>query len=323
MGGYSYSKPEPPREPTLAENLEKNIKGIFSSDESKRANLLVEAFQYAKQNNISFLKHLLDGRGDLENSLAGIEIEAKINYAVGLRESDVEDKLRGYSVSDNTRFLKCRDLAKNAGYHHYFGTDEKEGFTVMMSEAGTHIKIKGSTGSYAFGIKGEEYILRRTEELKKVLSPRENEDVFGFIQLIVQSCSPTPMHYVGSFEKTKATQWVIEREHGRIYSLVLGLCKKLAFKGDNFVKENGSQLVQVEIEYAGCIPGFSSHPKKESEKIIVEDIVTISGYIANKYKLQPTLQTKFDWLTGNKPKEVKKKDIPKEMAGQALFDEAI
>ncbi len=313
MGGYSYSPPPAPR----PEELLRNELASFFRAKTKESQLthLEKALKIYEKKNItsSFLNNLESaGNTKIVMGLENIEIEYKLN--VPTNSAKLEKTLLSYKTKNISRFFKDENVHLSEGINTYFGTQNEERFIVIKNDHGYHLKIKSQTiEAYNFGLAGEEYVLKRTELLKKISS--NDFDLLEVANLIVDECNPTEVNNLGDVNKTKATQFALEKNTGRIYSIVLS-------KSSTNGRPN---LFQLECEYAGYVPGFLGVKKSEveKEKEIVKDILDLGGEFAEQYKLSPTTLTKFDWLMGNEEKFTERKTTSTKTKGQSFFDESI
>ncbi len=311
--GGSLDRPPPP------DYLKQRTREFFDArDAGERQELLLAAYQEAEKEGASLVSALLEAQGhkELENGLAEIEIELKLTVP---RVGDLESTLTGFRLNPKKqdRFLQGEYAQKNKGANHYFGTSHEERFIVIENKGGWHIKLKGQAQPYSFGIPGEKFVLRRTESIKQLIESGYKGDLLSFVKLIVQECAPTEVRYLGRMEKDKATQFVIERTTGRVYSITLGVC----------TADKHEPLRQLEIEYAGHVPDFPGQKQAESEQKIIEDILFMTKQF-EEHGLTPTTLTKFEWLVGKTPEPGEKKATRRRKkrvlsADQVFFDDSV
>lgn len=317
MGAYRG----PSREEVLTRDISNRVAEFFDSrDQDERGKLLNSLNAKVKENSGSLVQALLR-REKICNGLNGIEIEAKLNC-----KDEVSLNLDQRIERKWGRFIKDYTLARSAGLSHYFGTDE-ERFLVIQNQQGVHLKIKGGSEPYNFGIEGEEFVLRRPESLKKVIGCRGGElegDILGFVTEMLGN-SNTDVRYIGTMQKHKEDRHLLERNSGRIYTLTWGKCIRMKSGGngkfdyDSSGPDKNKYLTQLEIEYAGYIPKFMMKGNPEDERVIVEDITSLLDSFKEEYSLNPTTLTKFEWLA--KKPEVKATRKKETVSVPGLFSE--
>ncbi|MBW2995541.1 hypothetical protein KY312_04250, partial [Candidatus Woesearchaeota archaeon] len=152
--------------------------------------------------------------------------------------------------------------------------------------------------NYNFGIPGEQIVLRRKES-------RVPTNPLEVVQAVMQKYSDNSITYQGTITKTKSDAFFMNTSTGRMYGVTVS---------DSSI-ENRRQL-QLELEYAGYIPGFDID--KNNERSIVEDFVNINKHILLlfnnvnvsrgwKVQFRPTCERKYDFVLGNEKKLPKSK----------------
>ncbi|MBI2662919.1 hypothetical protein HYX15_00105 [Candidatus Woesearchaeota archaeon] len=324
MGGPSSFAPTPPPDKVLD-----CIKRFFSSKDKKTQQIYLndaynEHLRRKPENH--FVYRILSAGGlELKNGLGGIEIESKltvsslsnlphpINKAESLGELERELLSWKLTPKNQDKFLKDEYAEVDTGVNTYFGTDERESFVVIKNEHGWYLKIKDTMSNYVGEQSNGQRILRRKENLVKVNIGSDDNNILSLVDLIMGACQPMIVSKLGDFRKEKATQFVLEKNSGRTYSLVLSKCST----------RGRSDLLQLEIEYVGHIPGFVKVGGVESEKNINEDISYMSGFFQDRYGLVPTTLTKFQWLTGKEEFVHQKEDQTANVKGQSFFGKSV
>ncbi len=319
MGSNYY---EPPRRAADADLAELAAAVFKTKSAEKQQTALLSAYREAERVDKSLHWYLLKTQNFSKPSmpqLQGIEIEMKLEP-----ENDISNlvaAVKEFSIPTKD-FLVSSCPQGGKSEQHVYGTPEEERFIIITNEQGGHLKTKGQNDPYSFGIVGEEYVLRRSEALKQILKldkHSQENSLLEFTHTLIDVCTPTPVKYRGVFVKEKLTQFCIERENGRVYSIVLGRC----------TADRHDPLVQLEIEYAGYIPGIINAGKVEDERAIVQDILSLSKKYA---PWAPSTRTKFEWLIDKKIKTPQKKETKKEepekkkkllIGGQSFFDDKV
>ena len=92
--------------------------------------------------------------------------------------------------------------------------------------------------------------------------------------------------YVGEMTKDRVKDFIFDANDGRIYSIAVTFCRS----------KNRIQK-QLEIEYAGYLPGFKNS-NKNIEKQVVAGVQELSQYIHNNFFsiLKPSVERKFEFV---------------------------
>ena len=101
--------------------------------------------------------------------------------------------------------------------------------------------------------------------------------------------------------------FLIDHTSGRLYSVVLSQCTLGRIGSNNTFEETKEKLIQLEIEYAGILPGYSVPSLKADlqslERIVVEEIIGLQQALKISNKLEPTRLTKYEWIIQRKRKK--------------------
>lgn len=97
---------------------------------------------------------------------------------------------------------------------------------------------------------------------------------------------------VGKMIKNRVKDFVFDTRDGRIYAVAVTFCK---------TKNNVQK--QLEIEYAGYLPGFKNQ-KKNIEKQVIAGVQELSRYIYKHFSrmLRPSIERKFEFVKRNNPR---------------------
>ncbi len=246
-----------------------------------------------------FIRYLLE-RKEIQagiNEFPGIEIESKLEVRLKTQNkkatqptlAEVMDLIE-FPPAQGARFLKDACNNEALGQNHFYGTDEEERFVLIEKGKKWYLKEKGVVEPYNYGLPGENFVLRRPET-------RVETNPLMVAQTIVEKYSDGKTKYFGYLDKNKIEAFLVNSNSGRLYSLVVS----------DALKEKKTQQMQLEVEYAGYIPGFKDFNEKD-ERSIVEDILYIDKVVVglhnnsqiNGYRVNfiPTTESKFQFISG-------------------------
>ena len=302
---------------------------------TKKKSDLMKAYNYIVQTGDNLISALLDTEvRDLIKEFADYEIEYKANIALAPPSklfSKVQSLTKGSLEEihstidfdpDKVPYLKdTKEPVITKGKNHFYSLKDEEFFVLTHKKGKWSTKIKEPASSYNFGLKGEEFIIKRKES-------KEVTNLSDLLNMVLDVTKTQEIVPEGFMEKTKADQFLLNIKSGRIYNLTIGLCKA----------KDREDLLQLEIEYSNYIPldCFDKKRKTNSEKQIIEEILEIQDYIIKNYdkcevqdfnftlNIEPTTLTKFEWITGKKTSssEAKVKET-KLVEEQTLFDDTL
>ena len=303
-GGSSCSVRETVRDPLR--EAKKSLDNFFSSHDRKH---LLDAYKQCllTDNTKGFIDLVFKNRGigSATNEFPQIEIESKLEIAYSRAGNVVEARpvaydalldLLEFAPAPGARFLKDPMNAVSTGKNHFFGTDDgHEKITLIEKGGNWYLKQKGDTQPYEFGIPGEQFVLRRSETRAKTDPLEVALTIFEH-----QKGLEGELKYRGFIEKTKAESFLLQVNSGRIYSMVIT---------DSARDKDNSRQYQLELEYAGHIPGFKTNVSEERE--VVDDIVAIMKHICFMYQkvdvngeweisFLPTTERKYDFVSDSK-----------------------
>lgn len=323
MGGY-YSSSPPPRK-TPKEKCSESLENFLSK---KKVSHLLEAYGHIQDSGDSLVHHLLSLKGkEIAKEFSDYEIEYKANVTLASssklvsKEKDmVKDdlkKIHKLITFDHSKVPYLKDTQSpqvSVGNNHFYSVKGIERFVLSQKNDKWNTKIKENAGRYSFGLKGEEFVMKR-KELMSITNPK---DLLNMVLDIVKS---QEIVYEGFMEKTKADQFLMNTTTGRVYNFTLGLCKA----------EGRDDLVQLEIEYSGYVP-LPVFKRENLEKDIVKEILEISKYVIDNYNvvktgdlvlnINPTALTKFEWITGRAPSVADNVEDKPLADGQTFFGDS-
>jgi len=235
---------------TNRQELKKLLKKFQKNPDPKR---LIQA--YEKYNNIidygTFLDYTLSSlnaeRGIPIRMFEGREYETKLNFDFVGECDEPIPYLKGLisKFSPLNNFLGDEeDIFRRSSTNYFYGRGPEEILTIMESRGKFAIKKKRALEKICFGIEGEEFVTARKETIKRDCSQNE---VFQAIEEVTREGS----NYMGSVERNRARIDLLSAETGKIYEIVLDLCKVKRPR-----EEKSWLRRQIEAEYIGQLPGL-------------------------------------------------------------------
>jgi hypothetical protein len=248
------------------------------------------------------------------------DTEYEVKFAINLQtdkecsykneEPSVKSYLETFDfpVGANARFMKdpIHNIAE--GTNHFFGDSLDERLVVIEKAGKTFIKEKGKVVPLDTGVPYEQIVIKRTEN-------RYQSTIDQILGKLKEAAADKDVEYRGKIRKEKGDDFILDTNDGRLYSFTITVAHLI--KPDE-QKESDIQR-QLEIEYAGYIPGFPGF-EKSSEKQIVEGMVDLakytytlygnapvlckSGQHSHRMDLQVTDERKYDFIIGAKRKKV-------------------
>lgn len=202
-----------------------------------------------------------------------------------------------FPIGATTRFIK--DPAHNfaVGTNHFIGDSEDERVVVIEKCGNSYLKEKGLVVPVRLGIPYEQIVVKRTEE-------RHAADMAEILRRTKKATEEPGVEYRGKIRKEKGDDFLLDTNDGRLYSFTVTRAH-LTKPGEN--KESGVQR-QLEIEYAGYIPGFKGF-ERDSERQVVQGMIDLAKYTFGMYNGAPigngwrmnlalTSQRKYDFVLG-------------------------
>lgn len=233
------------------------------------AELVKAHIKFSEENKSGFIQQLLDNRGQKETPKEFPEIEYEVKLAIKpvqmnkkTPEPTIVEYLDAFEFppTTNARFLKDSTNTTIEGVNHFYGSNGEERL-VVIEKAGKHyLKEKSQPLPLKTGVPYEEIVMKRTE--------KRWESTMQEILEKTQAALAGGAVYQGKIRKEKGDAFVLSSGDGRVYSFTI----TRAHCGDNIQR-------QVEIEYAGYVPGFPTF-RKNDEAQIVQDMVDVAKHIA-------------------------------------------
>lgn len=311
MGGCytSYRKSEEEiREEREREKIRNAREGFKKFAKTGKIELLVESYiQFMHGNKSGFIEMLAIGAGiknvlDIPKEFKDTEYEVKFDLSIDKKgkEPKLEDFLNAFDFPAvrNARFLKDPVNTIAEGVNNFYGTETDERLVVIEKAGALYLKEKGSVIPLDLGVDYENIVIKRSEKRWKA----SFEEVSGKVEEIKRD---NLVDYKGKIRKEKGDAFILDACDGRIYSFTVTRAN-LIKPGEK--KESDIQR-QLEIEYAGYIPGFKGF-EEDSEKQIVQGMVDLAKYNYVLYNNAPvdgcrmnldiTGERKYDFVSGNK-----------------------
>ncbi|MDO8555636.1 MAG: hypothetical protein Q7R96_00495 [Nanoarchaeota archaeon] len=312
MGEVSTSYRHTPQVDPEKDRLKARVQAMTTEkDIEKRRKIFTQIANYAEVAGTDLIGLFHEHSStEKEKGLENIEIEMKLEDVklTGTVKTTLETYTFPELILPRGHYSQGK-ITASSSINHYFGTPQEERAVYMRHGRGTDLKIKGQNIPWEGKSIPEKakYVLRR----KETLTTRVGYDLYGsspliaIVEEILAFAQPTPVTYIGSFTKEKATTFLLNQETGRIYSVVLGTCNRVDRKEQLITSGSGkrNQLTQIEVEYAGCIPGLTE--EKDVELRIIRDILDIATQLQEYHHLYATTRTKFEWLQQSR-EELKK-----------------
>ncbi len=300
MGGSYYTPTTPPRpswEGKLREALDQNnrkaliesYRSYFSS-EGKESGFIGNAMK------------LLCGKSvkNFPKEFSDIEYEVKFNIDLAgdstqqLSLCDYLDMF-DFPVVTSSRFLKDPLNTTSEGFNHYFGTNTAERLVVIDKMGKGYMKEKGESLPIDINLSHKDIVTKRRE----VLLPATLSEI---IERIHQVTRESGVHYRGKIKKERADMFLLNAHDGRIYNFTV--TRAQITRSEQQVETQR----QLEIEYAGYLPGFKNF-KNEDEQQLIRSMLDLTRYTYALYhdvllpdegrmKLVPTKERKYDFVLG-------------------------
>ena len=311
MGGcyQNYSAPSPcsrpAAEPMDTQSLfKRRFKQYLKSGERPDLQKALQALN-GEMNGVISLMHQAVGIEAAVKDFSDFEIEAKFEIDLQRRngkkakEPKIEEIMDAFDLQFSPGALWIKDPvnAVATGQNHFYGTEDGEERVVIITKCGgTYLKEKGSVEPYHFGIPAEEFILKR----KETRVPATIDDC---VAALFRHNKDGKLRDVGTIEKLKGDFFLINAVSGT----EIGCSVTDAYK----LPDREKRQFQLELEYAGQIPGFPA-PTKQSERAIVEEMsVLYRGMLVSfgispvaintdwQMQITPTVERKYDFVSGN------------------------
>ncbi len=321
MGG-SYSSSSTYAKPSVQVNIQqctKLIKSFFAGE----IHSLAGAYNlFFAQDNYSgtikkkgFIKQLADIQGckNIPKEFSEIEYEAKIAVDVLYYEKKRDELMKNPSATieqyldafefpcteTQHRFLKDPINVVSEGKNHFYGKEDEEMLVVIEKGEKTFLKEKSQPLSLSTNVPLQYLVMKRTEK-------RYPATINQILEKIAETARSGGM-YQGVIRKEKGDAFILDTNDGRIYSFTI--TRSHLEKKDEIIEEKKVQT-QLEMEYAGYIPGFSAF-QEDSESQIIAGMVDLTKYVLvlhnntpliseGRMKLSSTQERKYDFVCGRK-----------------------
>lgn len=311
-GSYSYSDySEPKREPAKPAwqtTMQKSLKKFFKDNDV--ADLVTANNSFFEENKAGFIDVLLKDRGVSEAPKEFPEIEYEVKFSMtalppknGAKEPSIQQYLAAFDFPATThaRFLKDPIDSIAEGRNHFFGSDGDEKLVVIEKGGKTFLKEKSQPIELKTNVQYGQIVMKRTEERH----PATMEEILAKVSEV----NKTAGVYQGNIRKEKGDAFILDTNDGRIYSFTM---TRAHLGGDETKVQR-----QLEMEYAGYIPGFEGFSKSNEEQI-VKGMVDLAKFVAVLYQNSPvangwkmhlelTNQRKYDFVR-EKGKESSEED---------------
>lgn len=238
---------------------------------------------------------------DIPKEFSDIEYEVKFDIQPSGKgkEPSIKQYLDAFDFppGSSARFLKDPVNTVAEGVNHFIGDSLDEKLVIIEKGGKTFLKEKGRVTPTNTGVPYEEVVIKRTE--LRYESPLES-----ILEKVHETTSEEGVKYRGRIRKEKGDAFILDTNDGRIYSMSFTRAH-LIKAGEG--KESATQR-QLEMEYAGYIPGFPGF-QKNSEKQIVQGMVELAKYtfalynngpIASGWRMQLSItdERKYDFVSG-------------------------
>lgn len=306
MGGcysssYEYRESAKTRQRETTSSWKTALKKALG--EGNREKLTDAYKKYFTENNSGFIAEaaMLLGINDvmkIPKEFPNFEYEMKFDIQAHGKETEpsIIEYLNAFDfpVATHARFFKDPVNTNAVGVNHFFGTDTEERLVVIEKE-GTHLKEKSEYLPIEVKVPYKEIVSKRQERRY----PASLDEIMNKIGTVN---SEAGVAYRGRIRKEKGDVFILDAHDGRLYGFTITRAHLLR-PGQ---KEASDVQRQLEIEYAGYLPGFAGF-NKNSEEQIVAGMVDLARYthalygnapIARTWRMSlvPTLERKYDFV---------------------------
>jgi len=316
MGGcysssdYYRAQPRTVQEDSWMTQLKSALKGTVSSEKLSNAYTL-----FLRDQGSAFIKKVaaiqgIDDIVKIPKEFSEIEYEVKFDIQMQEgkgKEPGIKDILDAFDfpATKSVRFIKDSVHTDAEGINRFYGKNGEERLVVITKGGGVFLKEKSEFMPHNYEIQYEEIVLKRKEA-------RVAATLDEVVTKVAEVSSEEGVKYHGQIRKEKGDDFILDTSDGRIYSFTITRAH-LKKAGD---KEETDVQRQLEIEYAGYIPGFAAL-KKNSEQQIIQGMVDLSRYTFALYGSTPlpngwrmnlhvTDERKYDFVS-NKRKKIEVK----------------
>ncbi len=273
---------------------------------------LVKAHKaFFDSNPSGFIKALLEHQKAREAPKEFPEIEYEVKFKITpiepkkkSQEPTIEQYLESFQFPavQTARFLKDPINTIAEGVNHFLGNNGDERLVVIEKGGKTYLKEKGQPLKLTTGIPYDQIVIKRTED--------RYEATMDQILQKVGEIKTEGSTYFGCIRKEKGDAFILDANSGRIFSFTVTRA--------HLAGAEGTIQRQLELEYAGYVPGFSAF-EKDSEKQIVSDMVDLAKQVAflhnnapvvNGWRMQLAItnERKYDFV-----RQIQQKEKPLEL----------
>ncbi len=310
MGGcysssYDYSSyRQEPAKPAWQTTMQTSLKKFFKT--GSVTDLVTAHNSFFGENKAGFIDVLLKDRGVQEAPKEFPEIEYEVKFSITplppakkTKEPTVQQYLDAFSfpATNTARFIKDPIDSIAEGTNHFFGADGDERLVVIEKGGKNYLKEKSQPLELKTNVQFGQIVMKRTESRY----PATMEEILNKVSEVQKENGV----YQGNIRKEKGDIFVLDTNDGRIYSFTV---TRAHLSGDETKIQR-----QLEMEYAGHVPGFSAFVENDEEQI-VSGMVDLAKYVAVLYnnapvangwkmQLELTNQRKYDFVREKGEKE--------------------
>ena len=269
---------------------------FFSATKSQSLSDLIGAWQAVSGSGI--IGKLLALRGLKETPKEFPEIEYEVKFDLMALPPSLKSKSKKVSdepdiqayldafvfpVQPDARFLKDPVNALSVGTNHFYGRGEEELLVVIEKGGKLYLKEKSLPLEISCNVPlADQLVVKRTED--------RYASTFSDAMAAVGDVLRQGASYAGALVKEKGDAFILDTHDGRIYSFTI---TRAQVRG---VSDAPVQR-QLEIEYAGYIPGFAGFVQ-DNEAQLVAGMVDLGRYVGVLHASAPLgsswrLQTHF------------------------------
>lgn len=272
---------------------------------------LVKAHKaFFDSNPSGFIKSLLQHQKVKEAPKEFPDIEYEVKFRITpiepkkkSQEPTIDQYLESFQFPavQTARFLKDPINTIAEGKNHFFGNNGDESLVVIEKGGNLYLKEKGQPLKLSTGVPYQEIVIKRTED--------RYEATMDAILQKVGEVKTEGSSYAGHIRKEKGDAFILDSNSGRIFSFTVTRAHLAS-----------TELIQrqLEIEYAGYVPGFTAF-EKDSERQIVSDMVDLAKQtaflhnnapIVNGWRMQLAItnERKYDFV-----RQIQQKEKPLEL----------
>lgn len=296
---------------TAADSWKQGVSASLNSFFSSYAlqDLYAAYTQFSQKNASGFFSELLRHRGLIAapKEFPDIEYESKfeITFAGTCNEDDCNEPSVGdllsafvFPLGPSTRFIKDPVRTVAQGKNHFYGRGVEERLVVIEKGGGHYIKTKSDPLPFDADVPFQDLVIKRKEDRRKATL----EEILEKVAAVTQDGG----QYFGHIIKDKGDDFILDVNDGRIYSFTVT-------RAEDASDSNRVQR-QLEIEYAGFVPGFP-HFIKDDETQIISGLVDLAKHTlffgnnapvaGRRLFARPTSQRKYDFISKNEVLQVR------------------